>query len=69
MRTSNVRITDTLPVSASLVTSQTTGATFVAGSTYAWLTPSLAPGSVGIITITAQVTTTPGCARNLWSRR
>ena len=57
---SNVRITDTLPVSASLVASQTTAASFVAGSTHAWFSPTVAPGSVGVITITAQVTTTPG---------
>lgn len=57
---SGVRITDTLPLSASLVTSQTTGASFVPGSTYAWLSPTVEAGSVGTITITAQVTTTPG---------
>ncbi len=57
---SNVRITDTLPVSASLVVSQTTAASFVAGSTHAWFSPTVAPGSVGVITITVQVTTTPG---------
>jgi uncharacterized repeat protein (TIGR01451 family) len=57
-----VRITDTLPVSASLVTSQTLGASFDSGSgqTYAWISSTVAPGSVGVITITAQVTTTPG---------
>lgn len=55
-----VRITDTLPVNVSLVTSETVGASFVPGSTYAWFSSTMAVGSMGIITITAQVTTTPG---------
>ncbi len=57
---SDVRVTDTLPLSVSLVTSETVGAGFVAGSTYAWLSATVGSGDMGVITITAQVTTTPG---------
>ncbi len=57
---SDVRVTDTLPVSASLMTSETVGASFVAGSTYAWLSYTVGVDSAGVITITAQVTTTAG---------
>ncbi|UCC62723.1 MAG: DUF11 domain-containing protein [Anaerolineae bacterium] len=57
---SGVLIGEALPVSVSLVTSQTTAASFVTGSTYAWLSPTVEAGSVGAITVTAQVTTTPG---------
>lgn len=57
---SDVRITDTLPVSVSLVTSQTISASYVPGSSHAWYSDTVEAGSVGVITITARVTTTPG---------
>ncbi|MFZ5915420.1 MAG: Ig-like domain-containing protein [Chloroflexota bacterium] len=57
---SGVRLTDTLPLSVSLVTSQTTSASYVPGSSFAWYSDTVEAGSVGVITLTAQVTTTPG---------
>jgi adhesin/invasin len=57
---SSVRVTDTLPLSASLVTSQTASASYVPGSSYAWYSDTVEAGSVGVITITVRVTTTPG---------
>ncbi|MDY7040430.1 MAG: invasin domain 3-containing protein, partial [Chloroflexota bacterium] len=59
---SNVIVTDTLPLSVTLVTSDTAGAAFLSsdGNSFGWISPTVAAGSTGAITITARVTTTYG---------
>jgi uncharacterized repeat protein (TIGR01451 family) len=59
---SNVAITDDLPVSLTLVSSDTVGAVFagVSGSSYGWTAGAVPLGGGGAITITAQVTTAGG---------
>ncbi len=57
-----VQITDSLPISLTLVSSDTLGATFATGGghTYTWVSATVEPGSVGMITITARLTTADG---------